>query len=70
VQRRREEGVYPEARVVTVVAVDALGEFPARGAPVDIGAGERDDPVDVAFGIDSTRIELVSAEDGVAGRIT
>jgi hypothetical protein len=69
IRRRLEEGTYPESRTVTVVVAEAIGQFPARDAPIDIAAGA-EDAADLIDGPLGTRVEIVSADDGVAGRLS
>lgn len=68
VERRHAEGVYPSAKQVTIVVVDAMGEFPSDTAPIDIAAGE-EDRTDIATGVESIPVRFVAAEDGVRGRL-
>lgn len=68
IQRRREESVYSDDRMVTVVVSEAIGEFPAPGAPPDISAGN-EVTSDIAAGIGATPIRLVADEVGVRGTL-
>lgn len=68
ISRRREEGVYPDERIVTVVVAEAMGEFPAADAPTDIAGGDEEGS-DIADGPRVVAIRLLSAEDGVLGRL-
>lgn len=68
IEQRHDNGVYPSPKQVTVVVVDALGEFPSDTAHVDIAAGD-EDGMDIAAGVESIPIRFVAAEDGVRGRL-
>jgi len=68
IERRRAEGVYLTGKPVTVIVVDSIGEFPDPQAPPDIAAGD-DDAMDITGGTGTVPINLVSAEDGVRGRL-
>ena len=68
VEDRHSEGVYADSKPVTVVLVDAMGEYPAPVAPVDIAAGD-EETHDIASGVDSIPIRFVAAEHGVEGRL-
>jgi hypothetical protein len=68
IARRLEEGVYLDGRMITVVVPEAMGQFPAPDAPVDIAAGG-EEPTDIGAGVSATRVRLVSAEEAVQGRL-
>jgi hypothetical protein len=68
IERRIEEGVYTEARTITIVVPDAMGQFPASNAPPDIAAGE-DDLTHIDADSTAAEIRLVSAEEGVRGTL-
>jgi hypothetical protein len=68
IERRHAEGVYPAPKPITVVVVDAMGEFPAASAPTDIAAGD-EDSTDIASGAESIVVRFVAAEDGFRGRL-
>jgi len=68
IERRGEEGVYPDLRPVTVVVVESVGELPAWDAPSDI-AGSHEDPNDIS-GFARQSVRFVAAEDGVRGRLS
>ncbi len=68
IDRRNDEGVYSTIKPVTVVVVDALGEFPSEAAPTDISVVDSDH-ADIAAGGESILIRFVAAEDGVRGKL-
>jgi hypothetical protein len=70
IDRRRGDGVYETGKPVTVIVADSIGEFPDPQAPPDIAAGGDDDAMDIAESADTIPINLISAEDGVRGKVT